>query len=85
MEEIRYNLHNHTHYSDGRLSPAGVVRANKQKGYNCIAITDHFSVDGIDEAIAEGTNLALQYSLALSLKQKKLNCLDCSLTTKTSN
>ncbi|MFA4855811.1 MAG: PHP domain-containing protein [archaeon] len=75
MEEIRYNRHNHTHYSDGRLSPADVVRANKQKGYNCIALTDHFSVDGIDEAIEEGTKLGVTVFPGIELETKKVELL----------
>ncbi len=35
------NLHSHSNWSDGRLSPEEMVNAYKQKGYSVLAITDH--------------------------------------------
>ena len=59
MGEIKYNLHNHTYFSDGELSPTGVVELNKKQGYNVIAITDHDSVEGIAEAVRAGERLGV--------------------------
>lgn len=47
------DLHLHTTASDGRLSPAQVVREAAEKGLAVIAITDHDTVDGIEPALAE--------------------------------
>lgn len=41
------DLHIHTHYSDGTLSPQEVVQEAVRAGLGCIAITDHDTVDGI--------------------------------------
>ncbi|GIW05081.1 MAG: phosphotransferase [Thermomicrobiales bacterium] len=38
----RGNLHTHSTCSDGRKSPAEVVRAYRERGYDFLAITDHF-------------------------------------------
>ncbi len=54
MRELLADLHIHTKYSDGSLSPEEVVRCASERGLCCIAITDHDSVSGIDEAIKAG-------------------------------
>jgi len=46
------DLHLHTTYSDGRLSPAEMVAAAAQRGLHAIAITDHDVLSGLDEALA---------------------------------
>ena len=56
----RVDLHLHTTASDGALTPAELVREAKVRGVECIAVTDHDSTDGIDEAIAEGEALGVQ-------------------------
>jgi hypothetical protein len=37
------NLHLHTHFSDGRLSPEVVARKYADAGYDFIAVTDHWN------------------------------------------
>ncbi len=49
----RADLHIHTHASDGRYSPAEVVRMAAELGLGAIAIADHDTVDGIEEALTE--------------------------------
>ena len=44
------DLHMHTHYSDGRLSPEVVVKENAILGLDYIAITDHDTMYGYWEA-----------------------------------
>lgn len=48
-----YDLHVHTNYSDGLSDPAKVVENAVKLNISGIAITDHDSVDGIEEAINE--------------------------------
>ncbi len=45
------DLHIHTHYSDSTASAQEVVQEAVEKGFSCIAITDHDTVDGILPAI----------------------------------
>lgn len=56
----RVDLHLHTTASDGELTPTELVREAKAHGLECIAITDHDSTNGIEEAAAEGERLGVQ-------------------------
>ena len=62
------DLHIHTHYSDGTMSPQEVVADALHCGINCIAITDHDTVDGISPAIeaARGCDLEVLPGIELS-------------------
>ena len=75
MDEFRYNLHNHTYYSDGELSPAKVIELNKKQGYNAIAITDHDSVEGIPEAIEAGKRLGVLVIPGIEISTAKSHML----------
>lgn len=48
----RIDLHTHSNKSDGSLTPAELVRLAASKGLTAIALTDHDTTDGIDEAVA---------------------------------
>lgn len=48
-----YDLHVHTNYSDGLFNPSIVVQNAVKRKVSGIAITDHDSIDGIEEAIKE--------------------------------
>lgn len=47
---IKPDLHIHTTASDGIRSPSRIVSMAKEKGLNCIAITDHDTFSGLLEA-----------------------------------
>jgi len=49
------DLHSHTTASDGTLSPRELVRAAAKRGVRVLAITDHDSTEGLDEALDEAT------------------------------
>lgn len=51
----RYDLHTHTRASDGMNAPAEQVRRARVKGLQGVAITDHDTVSGIQEALEAGT------------------------------
>jgi predicted metal-dependent phosphoesterase TrpH len=44
----RANLHLHTIFSDGELTPDAVVQAHAHAGFEVIALTDHDTLAGID-------------------------------------
>lgn len=48
--QSRIDLHVHSTASDGTLSPAEVVRAAAQAGLDVVALTDHDTLDGWQEA-----------------------------------
>ena len=55
------DLHLHTTASDGAFSPKRIVQMALDAGLRAVAITDHDSTDGVEEAIAAaaGTGLAV--------------------------
>ncbi len=62
------DLHVHSNASDGTLSPSEVVALALSKGLGAIALTDHDTVDGLEEAIkaARGTSLTLVPGIEMS-------------------
>src|ERR1700722_18461571 len=46
-----FDLQSHSLHSDGELSPEKVVQAAARAGVELLALTDHDSVDGVDEAL----------------------------------
>ncbi|MHB9036039.1 MAG: PHP domain-containing protein [Armatimonadota bacterium] len=54
------DLHTHTTASDGCLTPSEVVEAAARAGLAAVAITDHDTVDGIDEALAAGEHFGIE-------------------------
>ncbi|MGG4214400.1 PHP domain-containing protein [Paenibacillus alvei] len=55
----RYDLHTHTQASDGMQPPADNVRWAKEKGLAGVAITDHDTVAGLEEALEEGKRIGI--------------------------
>ena len=54
------DLHVHSTRSDGTLTPTELVDYAIEKGLTAFALTDHDSIDGLDEAIAYAKRLALE-------------------------
>jgi predicted metal-dependent phosphoesterase TrpH len=60
MKEAWVDLHLHTNYSDGLLTPAQVVTRAKEAGLKAIGIVDHDTIDGIAEAVEAGGDLGVE-------------------------
>lgn len=54
------DLHVHTNFSDGTLSPENVVQRAKRRGLTAIAITDHDTLAGIAKALDEGQRIGIE-------------------------
>jgi predicted metal-dependent phosphoesterase TrpH len=54
------DLHTHTRYSDGSLTPTELVELAAHEGLHAVAITDHDTVDGVEEALAAGRRLGVE-------------------------
>lgn len=59
--ELLCDLHLHSNVSDGSFAPAQVVRFAHENKIQAIALTDHDSIAGLDEARAEATRLGLLF------------------------
>ncbi len=70
MNERRADLHLHTHFSDGTLSPQEVVAEAVGCGLACISITDHDTVDGIAGARAAAGPLGLEVIAGVELSSE---------------
>ena len=46
------DLHMHSTYSDGIVSPSKLVKLAAEKGVGVLALTDHDNIDGLNEAFA---------------------------------
>lgn len=70
---MRYDLHSHSHYSDGSLAPQDVVARAQQCGVDVLALTDHDSVAGIEAALeaARSLNIALVPGVEVSVSWGK--------------
>lgn len=64
------DLHTHSKYSDGSMAPAELVRHAKESGLAAISLTDHDGIDGVAEALAEGTRIGLEVVPGVELSAK---------------
>jgi len=54
------DLHTHSTASDGSMTPAELIRHAYEKGLAAVAVTDHDSMDGIEQALDEGRKLGIE-------------------------
>jgi len=54
------DLHTHSNRSDGTFEPAELVRLAAERGLDSVALTDHDSTAGLDEAIAAGVEVGVE-------------------------
>lgn len=65
------DLHTHTTASDGQYAPAELVRLAKDRGLSVLAVTDHDTIAGVDEAIGAGEALGLRVIRGVELSAKE--------------
>ena len=56
---MKADLHNHSYYSDGVLSPREVVTLAFDSGCDLFSLTDHDTTDGLNEAIKAADDLSV--------------------------
>ncbi|MCP4360891.1 MAG: PHP domain-containing protein [Chloroflexi bacterium] len=54
------DLHNHTTASDGEYSPTELVNAAQALGLQALGVTDHDTLNGLNEALAAGETAGIQ-------------------------
>jgi hypothetical protein len=67
MRAVVADLHSHTHYSDGVLSPADLVRRMAEGGIEVLAVTDHDTIDGLEEAAAAAFDAGIELVTGVEL------------------
>ncbi len=56
-----FDLHNHSTASDGLLSPSQLVELGARHGVHAIALTDHDTVEGLEEAAAAARKCGVRF------------------------
>ncbi|MBQ4117263.1 MAG: PHP domain-containing protein, partial [Clostridia bacterium] len=54
------DLHTHSHFSDGSMTPTDLVALAKENGLKAIALTDHDTFDGVGEALEAGKKYGVE-------------------------
>jgi 3',5'-nucleoside bisphosphate phosphatase len=67
------DLHNHTTASDGEYSPTELVKIAAGLGLQAVGVTDHDTLNGLDEALAAGeaTGIRVVPGVEVSLRFKR--------------
>ncbi len=65
------DLHNHSYYSDGQISPKQLIRLAKKRGIKNISLTDHDSIGGVEEAIKEGKRIGVNVIPGIEIRADK--------------
>lgn len=65
------DLHTHTSASDGQYSPVQVVCKAKKAGITCLAITDHDTISGLQEAQGAGKEYEITVVRGIELGAKE--------------
>ncbi|MEO8487970.1 MAG: PHP domain-containing protein, partial [Betaproteobacteria bacterium] len=58
---LRHDLHCHSTYSDGLLSPSAVVRRAASRGVEVLALTDHDELSGLTEAAETAREVGIAF------------------------
>ncbi len=67
MSTPEFDLQAHSTRSDGALEPAAVVAAAAAAGVRLLALTDHDTVDGVEEALAAGRERGVEVVPAIEV------------------
>lgn len=64
---MRIDLHTHSAVSDGTETPAQLVRSAAEAGLDVVALTDHDTFAGLDEAVSEGERVGVKVVRGMEL------------------
>ena len=67
---MRIDLHTHSSASDGTQTPAELVEAARQAGLDVVAITDHDTAAGWDEAAATAVRVGIRLVRGMEISTK---------------
>ena len=61
------DLHTHSTASDGQYTPSDLVSLAKERGIELLALTDHDTTDGLEEAVRAGDALGIRVLRGIEL------------------
>lgn len=64
---MKGDLHLHSYYSDGMLPPAEVMKMAFRAGCDVTALTDHDTLDGVDEAMRAAREMSLAFLVGVEI------------------
>jgi len=67
------DLHTHSYYSDGVLSPKDILKKAVNAGCHFLSLTDHDSIEGLKEASICSKNLNLNFIQGVEISAKHLS------------
>ncbi len=80
------DLHNHSVCSDGSFTPAELVKYAKEKGISALALTDHNTVDGLEEfekaCVENDLEFVFGSELTTGYNDKEVHLLCLFITSK---
>ena len=65
------DLHTHTTASDGQYTPTQLVQLAKERGLQVLAVTDHDTIAGVDEAMEAGKQCGLRVIRGVELSARE--------------
>ena len=65
------DLHTHSTASDGQYTPTQLVRLAKERGLDALALTDHDTVDGLEEAVLAGERMGIRVIRGIELSARE--------------
>ena len=64
---MKCDLHIHSNCSDGIFTPAKLVKMAAERKLDCIAVTDHDTVEGVAEGMSRAKELGIKYVIGAEL------------------
>lgn len=75
MEDIKGDLHTHTNYSDGKATLEEMIKGAEQKGWEYVAITDHYGKNKIYNPLDEEKLQKQKKELGKLVEEVEINVL----------
>jgi predicted metal-dependent phosphoesterase TrpH len=75
-EPPTFDLQSHSLHSDGALEPHDVVAAAREAGVELLALSDHDTVDGVQQAMDAGSELGVRVVTAVEISSVDVNQQD---------
>lgn len=69
------DLHTHSTASDGQYSPSELVQLARERGIETLALTDHDTLDGLDEAVQTGKQVGVRVLRGVELGAREYHGL----------